>query len=145
MQSRGLTPINNSGDGNCVFISLAQIVFGDPAKFEFIRYMIVHRLKSFPKKYHKSPDYCNTMAINGNPASQLELQLIADICFAVVECYSLDNFLVPAYTKMPLRLSTVSRCKNRIRLWIQPGHCMALVDLFNFSPLISNDYMIVKR
>ena len=44
----GLTPANNEGGGNCVFISLAQIVFGDATKFKFMRYMIVHRLRSFP-------------------------------------------------------------------------------------------------
>jgi hypothetical protein len=31
MLSRGLTPIHNVGGGNCVFISLAQIVVGDTA------------------------------------------------------------------------------------------------------------------
>jgi len=29
MQNRGLTPINNLGVGNCVFMSLAHVVFGD--------------------------------------------------------------------------------------------------------------------
>ena len=51
MQNRGLTPINNLGGGNCVFMSLAHVVFGDAAKFEFMRYMIVHRLLRFPKQY----------------------------------------------------------------------------------------------
>jgi len=37
MLSRGLTPIENLGDGNCLFISLAHIVMGDPGKFDFIR------------------------------------------------------------------------------------------------------------
>ena len=49
--NEGLTPINNDGGGNCVFISLALIVYGDAAKFKFMRYMIVHRLRSFPNKY----------------------------------------------------------------------------------------------
>ena len=52
MVSRGLIPVHNLGDGNCVFISLAHIVFGDPSKFAFMRYMIVHRLRRFPQKYH---------------------------------------------------------------------------------------------
>ena len=47
----GFAPINNDGGGNCMFISLALIVFGDAAKSEFMRYMIVHRMKNFPKKY----------------------------------------------------------------------------------------------
>ena len=47
----GFTPINNDGGGNCMFISLALIVFGDAAKSEFMRYMIVDRMKNFPKKY----------------------------------------------------------------------------------------------
>ena len=29
----GFTPVDNEGGGNCVFISLALIVFGDAAKF----------------------------------------------------------------------------------------------------------------
>jgi hypothetical protein len=37
MLSRGLIPIENCGDGNCVFISLAQIVTGDSTKYDFIR------------------------------------------------------------------------------------------------------------
>ena len=37
MLSRGLIPIENLGDGNCVFISLAHIVMGDSAKFDFMR------------------------------------------------------------------------------------------------------------
>ena len=49
MHTRGLIPLHN--DGNCVFISLAQIVLGDATKFEFMRYMIMQRLNSFPKKY----------------------------------------------------------------------------------------------
>ena len=37
MEIRGLIPIENCGDGNCVFISLAEIVMGDSAKFDFMR------------------------------------------------------------------------------------------------------------
>ena len=48
MLSRGLTPVGNVGDGNCVFISLAQIILGDAAKFEFVRYMVVDWLRTFP-------------------------------------------------------------------------------------------------
>ena len=51
MLRRGHTPIFNVGDGNCVFISLAQIVVGDTAKFQFMRQMIVRRLRNFPTKY----------------------------------------------------------------------------------------------
>ena len=51
MLHRGYTPINNIGDGNCVFISLAQIVVGDTAKFQFMRQMIVRRLRNFQTKY----------------------------------------------------------------------------------------------
>jgi len=51
MLRRGHTPINNIGDGNCVFISLAQIVVGDTAKFQFMRQMIVRRLRNFQTKY----------------------------------------------------------------------------------------------
>jgi len=35
--NRGLIPIENRGDGNCVFISLAEIVMGDSTKFDFMR------------------------------------------------------------------------------------------------------------
>ena len=51
MLRRGYTPIHNVGDGNCVFISLAQIVVGDTAKFQFMRQMIVRRLRNFQTKY----------------------------------------------------------------------------------------------
>ena len=109
MLSRGLIPVDNYGDGNCVFISLAEIVFGDPMKFEFMRNMIVHRLNSFPEKYrgktHEFEDYCDSMSKNNMAASQLELQAIADICFSVVECYSTDNFHGPKSTIWPLRMS----------------------------------------
>ena len=93
MLNRGLTPVDNLGGGNCVFISLAQIVFGDATRFKFMRYMIVHRLRSFPEKYEANINkefegYCNSMAVSGKAASSLELQAIADICFSVVECYS---------------------------------------------------------
>ena len=125
MQSRGLTPVYNAGDGNCVFISLAQIVFGDPTKFAFMRYMIIHRLKSFPKKYHKFPNYYNSMAINNRPASELELQVIADICHSVVECYSTNDYLKPTNTIRPLRFCEST---SYIRLWIKDDHCVALVD-----------------
>jgi hypothetical protein len=37
MLNRGLIPNENLGDGNCVFIALAEIVMGDPAKFDFLR------------------------------------------------------------------------------------------------------------
>ena len=130
MLSRELIPIENDGSGNCVFISLAQIVFGDPSKFEFVRYMIVHRLRSFPEKYRgkqqKFSDYCNNMSKNGEAASHLELQAIADICFAVVECYSTKDFFKPVHTILPLRFT--SECESCIRLWVGDGHCMALSD-----------------
>jgi len=77
MQNRGLTPVENLGGGNCVFMSLAEIVFGDASQFDFMRYMIVHRLRSFPKKYQGNlinfSDYCNSMAISGKAASPREL------------------------------------------------------------------------
>jgi len=99
MRNRGLAPISNLGGGNCVFMSLAHVVFGDATKFKFMRYMIVHRLRRFPKQYqgeiNNFPMYCNSMAVNGKAASQLELQAVADICFSVVECYSTRDFLVP--------------------------------------------------
>jgi hypothetical protein len=73
MRNRGLTPINNLGGGNCVFISLAHLVFGDASKFKFMRYMIVHRLRRFPKQYQGNINnfsmYCNSMAVDGKPAS----------------------------------------------------------------------------
>jgi hypothetical protein len=132
MLRRGLTPVANRGGGNCVFISLAQIVLGDSAKFEFMRYMIVHRLNKFPQKYksrkNNLSDYCDGMIVNGNPAGALELQVIADICFSVVECYSTDCFYKPVHTIHPLRTDQIPECKGLIRLWVQGDHCMALVD-----------------
>ena len=108
MRSRGLTPVDNVGDGNCVFISLSQILLGDTAKFEFTRYMVVHRLRNFPQKYkgrkNNFSDYCDDMAVDGTAATMLEFQVIADICFSVVECYSTRNYFVPLHVFEPLRL-----------------------------------------
>jgi hypothetical protein len=107
MVKRGLIPIENRGDGNCVFRSLAQIVMGDSAKFDFIRSITVQRLRSFPKKYQlkitKFSKYCDNMALARTPGTELELQAIADICFAVVECYSTKDFFFPVKVIYPLR------------------------------------------
>jgi len=108
MLRRGYTPIHNVGDGNCVFISLAQIVVGDTAKFQFMRQIIVQRLRNFQTKYddgyiNNFRDYCDVMDINGRAASMLELQAIADICFSVVECYSERDFYMPMHIIYPLR------------------------------------------
>ena len=142
MRNRGLTAISNLGGGNCVFMSLAHVVFGDAAKFKFMRYMIVHRLRRFPKQYQGEiinfPMYCNSMAVNGKAASPLELQAVADICFSVVECYSSNDFLAPKSTIFPFRLCSVSECTSRIRLWIKDAHCMALVSNGPQQPLIQN-------
>ena len=142
MRNRGLTPIDNLGGGNCVFMSLAHVVFGDAARFKFMRYMIVHRLRRFPKQYKGDisnfPMYCNSMAVNGKAASPVELQAVADICFSVVECYSSDDCFVPTQTIYPFRLCSVSKSTSRIRLWIQDAHCMALVTTKPYQPLIKN-------
>jgi len=37
MQNKGLTPVENLGGGNCVYMSLAERVFGDASKFDFMR------------------------------------------------------------------------------------------------------------
>ena len=130
---RGLIPVDNLGGGNCVFISLAELVFGDANRFELIRYMIVHRLRSFPKKYFQDTtgfeNYCNNMLIPGKPASSKELQAAADIFFSVIECYSIEDPVEPANIIYPLRLSTVSaETVNTLRIWTHGTHCMALVD-----------------
>jgi len=142
MRNRGLTPISNSGGGNCVFMSLAHVVFGDATKFKFMRYMIVHRLRRFPKQYqgdiNKFEVYCNSMAVHGKAASPLVLQAVADICFSVVECYTSKDFLAPTHTMFPFRLSSVSESTSRIRLWIKDAHCMALVNNGPQQPLIQN-------
>ena len=142
MQSRGLTPINNLGGGNCVFMSLAQVVFGDATKFKYMRYMIVHRLRRFPKQYQGSINnfevYCNSMAVNGKPASPLELQAVADIFLSIVECYSTNDFFVPTHTMLPFRLSSPSPCTPRIRLWIKDTHCTVLLNIESQQPLIQN-------
>ena len=108
MLYRGYTPIHNAGDGNCVFISLAQIVVRDTAKFQFMRQMIVRRLRNFQTKYDEGQvnhfkDYCDIMDMNGRAASMLELQAIADICFSVVECYSAPDCFMPMHIIYPLR------------------------------------------
>ena len=78
------------------------------------------------------------MAVNKKAASSIELQAVADISFSVVECYSTNDFHVPTYTLFPLRLSAVSECTSRIRLWTQDAHCMALVNTESQQPLIKN-------
>ena len=144
--NRGFTPVDNLGGGNCVFISLAELVFGDANRFELMRYMIVHRLRSFPEKYFKNttefPNYCNNMLIPGKPASQKEIQAASDIFFAVIECYSTQDPTAPANTIWPLRLSTVSpEHINTLRIWTQGTHCVALVD--NKShPLVINIFEV---
>ena len=75
--------------------------------------------------------------MNGKSATRLELQVISDICFSVVECYSTEDFLLPMDVIYPLRCATVSDCKGRIRLLIRHNHCMALVD-YKAEPLIKN-------
>jgi hypothetical protein len=142
MLGRGLTPISNLGGGNCVFMSLAHVVFGDAARFEFMRNMIVHRLRRFPKHYQGDINnfevYCNNMAVHGKHASHIELQAVADICLSIVECYSTSNFLTPTHTIYPFRLSSVSSSTPRILLWTQETHCMALVNKQSHQPLIMN-------
>ena len=44
---------------------------------------------------------------------------------------------MPVHIILPLRCAQVSKCTGRIRLWIQAGHCMALVDNQS-EPLIRN-------
>ena len=142
MQIRGLTPVDNSGGGNCVFMSLAKLVFGDATRFDFMRYMIVHRLRSFPEKYFyntsDSPTYCNNMLIPGKPATPKELQAAADIFFSVIECYFIEDSTTPANITYPLRLATVSaENTNILRLWTYRDQCMPLVELGS-RPLIQN-------
>ena len=94
--------------------------------------MIVHRLRSFPEKYQNNSkdfsDYCDKMAVDGKAASIRELQVASDIFCSVIECYSIENFLVPQNTIWPLRISKISASTNILRLWVQGAHCMALVS-----------------
>ena len=58
------------------------------------------------------------MLIPGKPASRKELQAAADIFFAVIECYFIEDSTTPANIIWPLRLSTFStEHPNRLRLW----------------------------
>ena len=118
------------------------MVFGDANKFELVRYMIVHRLRSFPEKYFTNirefPDYCNNMATFSRPASQKELQAAADIFFAVIECYAIEDSTEPANHIWPLRMGTISaRHTNCLRIWTHGAHCLALVENES-KPLIAN-------
>ena len=67
------------------------------------------------------------MTLARTPGTELELQAIADICFSVVECYTTKDSLIPAKVIYPLRFSTVPKPTRCMRLWVLPGHCMALV------------------
>jgi hypothetical protein len=118
-------------------------VFGDGNKFETMRYMIVHRLRSFPEKYFVDTinfeTYCNNMLIHKKPASPKELQAAADIFFAVIECYFIEDPITPANIFYPLRCDKIhSKHANCLRLWTQGIHCMALVDSESPQPLIKN-------
>jgi len=122
IRNRGFTPVKNAGDKNSVFMSLAELVFGDANRFEFVRYMIVHRLRRFPEKYFhntsESPDYCNNMATFTRPPTHKELQVAADIFFAVIECYSLEDYKEPTNIIYPLRAPKVStEHVNTLRIW----------------------------
>jgi hypothetical protein len=77
------------------------------------------------------------MAVNGTEGTQLELQVIADICFSVVECYSTSNFFAPVKVIYPLRFGTVPESKSVIRLWVMGGHCVALANP-QAKPLMQN-------
>ena len=77
------------------------------------------------------------MSLNRMPGSQLELQAIADICFSVVECYSIWNFQIPVRVIYPLRQATVPPPTRCIRLWVLAGHCVALADP-QAQPLMQN-------
>jgi hypothetical protein len=104
--------------------------------------MIVHRLRHFPEKYilnaSEFSNYCNNMGTFRKPASHRELQAAADIFFAVIECYSIEDYKTPANIIYPLRLSTVSAGSvNTLRIWTQGTHCVALVDPES-PPLIQN-------
>ena len=141
MLNRGLIPVENAGGGNCVFMSLAELVFGDPNRFEFMRSMIVHRLQRFPQKnFHKTTnfsDYCNNMLTYRKLASHKELQAAADIFFAIIECYSIEDSTEPVNIIYPLRLSSVpAEQVNCFRLWMQGLHCVALVDQESPRPLV---------
>ena len=108
-------------------------MFGDATKFELMRYMIVHRLRSFPEKYFRntseSYDYCNNMATYRKDASHKELQAAADIFFAVIECYSIEDSSEPANYIWPLRCGTIStKHMNCLRIWSQGAHCIALFE-----------------
>ena len=77
------------------------------------------------------------MAMNGTTGTFLELQVIADICFSVVECYSTSNFFTPIKVIYPLRYLVDPESASCIRLWVLPGHCVALVDPWA-QPVIYN-------
>ena len=78
------------------------------------------------------------MATFSAPASQKELQAAADIFFAVIECYCIEDSSEPANHIWPLRCGTIStKHMNCLRIWTHGAHCLALVD--NESrPLIQN-------
>jgi len=79
------------------------------------------------------------MAIDGTPGTELELQAIADICFSVVECYSTSNLFAPLKIVYPLRFATDPESAGCIRLWVLPGHCVALVNS-KAEPMMQNIY-----
>jgi len=107
-----------------------------------MRYMIVHRLRRFPEKYFKnikdSQEYCNNMATYRKDATEKELQAAADIFFAVIECYSINDPFEPTNVIWPLRCPKIPvKDTNTLKLWTHGTHCMALVD-DKSQPLIQN-------
>ena len=70
---------------NAVFKYLSTTIFGDASRHELMRYMIMHRIKNFPQKYHKCKKSVST----------IELQAVADIFHTEVEMLPSHHRIVP--------------------------------------------------
>ena len=74
------------------------------------------------------------MAKDGTEGSMLELQVIADTWFSIVEIYRTADSDMPMAIIQPLRMSMLSPDSmtlrmRTMRLWFQrDAHCVALID-----------------
>ena len=94
----------------------------------------------FPTKYNikgstqQFKEYCLEMAKDGTPGSMLEVQVIADIMFSIIEIYFTADPNAPMDIILPLRMSRLSPlssnlCPRTMRLWFKrDSHCVALID-----------------
>ena len=145
MANHSIYPLDNTGQGNCVYNSVAYQVWGKPFS-QLLRSMVVDRLMKFPSKYctNKSlsefKNQCQKIVKNCQSVSFIEIQAISDIFYATIECYSTTDYNTPTRVIKPLRQYSFNPI-NTIRLWIKDdrSHCLGLLQdkspILGYSPV----------